>query len=311
MKKLTLQQIAEQENLQTVTVGGKEYIIGEMKYFFNIAEKHHLRINILMKDDNKQQDWTLLPYYTLEGLSVEHIIRNYMGDEYMVVNYDSEYKTYAQRFINNAIGNGASPTEVEKAINDTKAIERMFEDEKIGWRTPLDLVMDNACTEHHIVPSNSDSLVSFKGISLAIALSVPTKEETELALSLVKAGQTVPCLNGMLPEDVYALHSNNLRRYNFRVSGEDGEKILGPYIILDDNDSIGYAYRLSEDGIHWFWSDGEHSKQLIMGSEKFEENSNSLDRLLESSTNSRFISWMTPQKHNFSKFGNMIKLPVL
>ena len=311
MKKLTLQQIAEQEHLQTVTVDGKEYIIGEMKNYFYLAEQHHLRINILMKDDNKQQDWDLLPYYTLEGLCVDNIVRNYMGDEYVVVNFDSDYKTYAQRFINNVIRNGASPTEVEKAINDTKATERMFKNEKLGYKKSLTLVMDKACTEHHIVPSNSDFLVSFKGISLAIALSEPTQEETELAVSLVKAGKAVPCLNGMLPEDIYALHGDNIEGYKFNKFGDNDVRILGPYIILDDEDYLGFSYRRSCDGIHWFWVGGEHTNRCAMTIRHFDEDRNSPDYLLLTSRNSGFISWMTPQKHKADKSGEMILFPVL
>lgn len=308
---MTLQKISEFENLQLVNVEGKDYLVGQADNLFNIAEKHHLRINILQKDDNKQQSWTLMPYYTFQELHLSNLIQNYFDDKYHVVPFKTDYEPCAKQFVNNAIQHGATPTQVENAINDTKAIERMFDDDKIGYNRPLELVMDKDCTEHIIVPASNKSMVSFNGITLAVALCEPTTQDTEAAISLFKAGSPVPCLNGMLPEDIYALHGNTIDGYDFRQFGEEDDFIaFGPYVTIDDEGLMGYSYRESYDGIHWFWVGGDHANQFILTEDKFNETKDSLDNLLEASRNRYFASWMPIKVLRLDNYGTMIHIPV-
>lgn len=311
MEKLSLKQIAEQEHLQVVNVDSKDYVIGDMKNYFYLAEEHHLRINILMKDENRQQNWMLLPYYTLKGLFLENIILNYFKGEYQVVSFISDYKTLALRYIDNFIKKDASPIEVEKAIADTKAIERMFEVEKLGYRKPFALVVDTDCTEHIIVPTHCNSSISFKGITLAVALSVPTKEETDLAICLVKAGKPIPCLNGMMPEDINSRYGDTIDGYDFNEFGEEGEQYMqGPYIIIDDEHCIGYSWRQSWDGVHWFWVEGNHSNHTDMKRDVFEKHRNSeLSHLLEKSANECFVKWMEIGKNKTDNYDTLFQLP--
>lgn len=301
-------------NLEFITLeDGTEYIIGDddtkAKDFLNFAHCQRLVPCVIMKDTNVSDQWKLTPYFVKDRVRVADVVYDYF-DNLDVVSFSVDYDKRADKYVQNCIERGASPTEIGQAISDTEAIKKMYSDNKLGFDEPLSLVMDKGSTEHFIVPENQTK-VRFKNISLAIALAEPTTDLTHKAVEYIKSGKNIPNVPGMCPEDVVNVIDEDFsEKYHFSICEKDGKDDwyqMGPFVVLDHEGYIGYAYRISFDNKVWFWQSGKHSNIDIPRLEDYWNKSNWY--IYEKANETQIAAWMAPvRKIKTNAYENLIKL---
>lgn len=310
-KSTTLQKMVadSSKDLQVITLNdGKEAIIGEMSYrdLFNFAHINRLRINLVAKDESQSDEWTVLPIYTCEELCLEQIILLYFQDAYQCIDFEGTYSRESAKYVGRLIRSGASPIEIEKAIQEKESITRMFKEFKLGYRSGYSLVMAKDYTEQMIL-LNYSTCLSFKHITLAYALTEVTEETTAYAAKVLLSGKNIPCVMGMMPEDVAKILDTETKLlYGIEPRGE---YFMGPFIIIDGSGDVGFSYRESKDGKTWFWTGGEHSGSPLMDSMFFDE-TESIDLLLEKSTDEHYMMWK-PVKLEYDETRWFINLPTV
>lgn len=291
--------------MQLVVVNGKEYLTCESNNIHRMATWLGLRMNVLHQQQGG--DMEVLPCFAHDGLPIDNIIEHYYGDQYCCVS-QWEYDRYARRFVDNVVNSGASPSEIQKAIDDTRAVKKMFDEKTLasndGHRY---LIMDIDCTKHHVITAYR-SYISFMGHTFMIGLSLPTEDETRQAIDRLKHGQSVPCLCGMMPEDVRQLLSEDEQRdFDLHAYDSDGNVFLGPYVIFDSDNYLGHAYRQTKDGKHWYWAGGCHSNYNTLSDDTFESANES--ELHRKSTDGAFCFWQAFSKpKRYEDVGGMFRL---
>lgn len=284
-------------SLEIITLeDGKEYVLSnetvDSKELLNFAHCNRLIPYILKKDTNISDNWKNTGFFTNLNFDPFSMVREYLNN-YSIISSE-QYQTRALSYINNIIKKGSSPIEIEKAISDTESIKKMFSSKKLGIEYDFILLMDNDCTQHFVIP-NSSCRFSFKNISVAIALAEPDAQITQKAIDYILSGRKVPCVPGMLPEDVAKVADVDMSLiYNLKIYDKDNIEdeedyyLIGPFVVISDDGYIGFAHRYSVDGKVWFWC-GEHTNLYLTLMDRWQLEPNRL--IYENSSESNVVYW--------------------
>ena len=123
--------------------------------------------------------------------------------------------------------------------------------------------------------------LSWRGQELVLAALDAEEFLTKKLANDVLAGRIIPCAFGQMPEDYTYLadKTNELKAF-----GEDGyaannnpdrSRCMGPFILYDKWNNVGYGWRTTYDDKYWRWESVEHSNVSgfpLSGGDTSEEN---------------------------------------
>ena len=216
---------------------------------------NHKRLEVLRKADGKWQRTGCIPSDNLNyhNLKIE--------EEYKAYFYDSAIDD-ALKHLTEQLGDDKEKIEqVTKNAEKGKEVLKAEEDEK---RYSSVVILREADLAFDAVIKAGGSL-SWHGQELILAALDAEDFITKKLADDVLAGRIIPCAYGQMPEDFTYLadKTNELKPYDdgdyTANNNPDRSRCMGPFILYDNWDSVGYGWRATYDDKYWRWESVEHS----------------------------------------------------
>jgi len=312
-----IEKFVRNNDLEYVTLAdGTEAIIGKMDFMemYHFAHLNHLRVQVVIQRDGGE--WTLSEYIPTEGVDIKYILYNEnLGHNYC----NLYYKNYVDELLQTPlterlIQNGAKPSEFIAMMEEVKAVKELLESGKAGYDKPLQIVINRETLSVEVI-SQSPTYVSFHGITYAVAMMEVTKQMTLDIKDRALNHGAVTCIAGQMPEELFEILTEEEKdKHDLSICPKESEYdhyLFGPFIVLDTDNFLGYAYRTSFDGKIWYWSGGEHTNitlaksddlfpyHSIISEDTREERSHDLD----------VAAWQIPDIVETDRYGELIKMP--
>ena len=264
-KTTTFEEDVKSYNLQQVDFEDFYYGAGELKTAYvgfdeyddayTFCRMNHKRLEVLKKEDGKWKRIGYIPSDNLDGdnLEMEEGYKHYLVES--SIDYDLEKLT-------EQLGDDKDKIEIitKNAGKAKEILEKEFEKKRYGFEVILrkdDLGFD-------AVIKRGASL-SWHGQEYIFAAIDVEEFVTKRLADDVLAGKIIPSAIGQMPED-YTYLSDKTRELlpygeeDYTANNDpDKNRTLGPFILYDQENCIGYGYRATYDDKIWRWENVTHS----------------------------------------------------
>lgn len=264
-KTTTFEEDVKSYNLQQVDFEDFYYGAGELKTAYvgfdeyddayTFCRMNHKRLEVLKKEDGKWKRIGYIPSDNLDGdnLEMEEGYKHYLVES--SIDYDLEKLT-------EKLGDDKDKIEIitKNAEKAKEILEKEFEKKRYGFEVILrkdDLGFD-------AVIKRGASL-SWHGQEYIFAAIDVEEFVTKRLADDVLAGKIIPSAIGQMPED-YTYLSDKTRELlpygeeDYTANNDpDKNRTLGPFILYDQENCIGYGYRATYDDKIWRWENVTHS----------------------------------------------------
>ena len=264
-KTTTFEEDVKSYNLQQVDFEDFYYGAGELKTAYvgfdeyddayTFCRMNHKRLEVLKKEDGKWKRIGYIPSDNLDGdnLEMEEGYKHYLVES--SIDYDLEKLT-------EQLGDDKDKIEIitKNAEKAKEILEKEFEKKRYGFEVILrkdDLGFD-------AVIKRGASL-SWHGQEYIFAAIDVEEFVTKRLADDVLAGKIIPSAIGQMPED-YTYLSDKTRKLlpygeeDYTANNDpDKNRTLGPFILYDQENCIGYGYRATYDDKIWRWENVTHS----------------------------------------------------
>lgn len=264
-KTTTFEEDVKSYNLQQVDFEDFYYGAGELKTAYvgfdeyndayTFCRMNHKRLEVLKKEDGKWKRIGYIPSDNLDGdnLEMEEGYKHYLVES--SIDYDLEKLT-------EQLGDDKDKIEIitKNAEKAKEILEKEFEKKRYGFEVILrkdDLGFD-------AVIKRGASL-SWHGQEYIFAAIDVEEFVTKRLADDVLAGKIIPSAIGQMPED-YTYLSDKTRELlpygeeDYTANNDpDKNRTLGPFILYDQENCIGYGYRATYDDKIWRWENVTHS----------------------------------------------------
>ena len=264
-KTTTFEEDVQALNLQQIEFEDHYYSSGEVKTAYvgfenfdsaySFCRMNHKRLEVLRKEGGKWQRTGCIPSENLNyhNLKIE--------EEYKAYFFDTAIDD-ALKHLTEQLGEDKERIEqVTKNAEKGKEVLKAEEDEK---RYSSVVILREADLAFDTVIKAGGSL-SWRGQELIFA-AVDAEEFLTKKLEYdVLAGRIIPCAFGQMPEDYTYLadKTNELKAFaddDYAADNNpDRSRCMGPFILYDNWDSVGYGWRATYDDKYWRWESVEHS----------------------------------------------------
>lgn len=252
-------------NLQQIEFEDHYYGAGEVKITYvgfenfdaayTFCRMNHKRLEVLRKDDGKWQRTGCIPTEDMcyRNLELEDGYKSYFMDSAI----DDDLKHLTEQ-----LGDDKEKIEqVTKNAEEAKTILKAEEDEK-RYRSVV-ILHENDLSFDALIKIGAS--LSWHGQELVFAAIDAEEFLTKKLADDVLAGRIIPCAYGQMPEDYIYLaeKTNELKPYGEEdyTANNDPERsrCMGPFILYDNWDCVGYGYRTTYDDKYWRWEGVQHS----------------------------------------------------
>lgn len=227
---------------------------------FDFSINHRKRLEVIKRVDGEWYRTGNLPTGDFSVYDLE------LDDNYIRFCSEDDIEKKAKEMVEN---HDSSDEEFANIINSNKdaAIKALLTVKKgqYDWKHNVILKSDSLAFEGLISPGGS---LQWHDIDYTLCVMEVDPEIAQRLVADVLAGKFIPCALGQMPEDFLFLHETT---DYFRTHSEDdytgnndpdySKWIVGHFVVMDDDNSIGYSYRETYDNVHWRWQSGEHSNQ--------------------------------------------------
>jgi len=286
MRTVTLEEDVNKLGLQHVTFIDNIYSDGRKKMgyigfkdfraAFDFCIFHRKRMEVIQRIDGEWHRTGRLP---IDDLSVYDIK---LDDSFIIGNFPNDIEERAKKLLDELTD--VSEQQIAKiSINKERALNELNTDKGIcSWKKQLVLDKNDLSIDSIIM---SGANIKWHSQEFAICAMDVEPEIAQKLVDAVLAGKFIPCALGQMPEDFLFLEQQS---GYFRVSTDKdysannnpnrSKWITGYFVVLDNECSVGYSYRVTYDGLHWRWEEGEHSNvgRLQKGGEDINNNSDHL-----------------------------------
>ena len=264
-KATTFEEDVQALNLQQIEFEDHYYGAGEVKSAYvgfenfdaayTFCRMNHKRLEVLRKDGGKWQRTGCIPSDNLNyhNLKIE--------EEYKAYFFDTAIDD-ALKHLTEQLGDDKERIEqVTKNAEKGKEVLKAEEDEK---RYSSVVILREADLAFDAVIKAGASL-SWHGQELLLAAVDAEEFLTKKLADDVLAGRIIPCALGQMPEDYTYLadKTNELKAFaddDYEANNNpDRSRCMGPFILYDNWDSVGYGWRATYDDKFWRWESVEHS----------------------------------------------------
>lgn len=264
-KTTTFEEDVQASNLERIDFEDNYYGSGETKPawigFKNFTEAYtfcrmnHKRLEVLKKSDGKWQRTGCIPSDNINyhNLEIEEGYKAYFFGP--AVEDDLKKLTEQLDDDKEAIEQVTKNAEMAKGVLKAEESEHRYYSAVILHES--DLAFDALI--------KSGPSVSWHGQELIFAAVDAEEFITKKLADDVLAGRIIPCAYGQMPEDYIYLaeKTNELKPYGEEdyTANNDPERsrCMGPFILYDNWDSVGYGYRVTYDDKYWRWEGVQHS----------------------------------------------------
>lgn len=264
-KTTTFEEDVKSYNLQQVDFEDFYYGAGELKTAYvgfdeyndayTFCRMNHKRLEVLKKEDGKWKRIGYIPSDNLDGdnLEMEEGYKHYLVES--SIDYDLEKLT-------EQLGDDKDKIEIitKNAEKAKEILEKEFEKKRYGFEVILrkdDLGFDAVI--------KLGASLSWHGQEYIFAAIDVEEFVTKRLADDVLAGKIIPSAIGQMPED-YTYLSDKTRELlpygeeDYTANNDpDKNRTLGPFILYDQENCIGYGYRATYDDKIWRWENVTHS----------------------------------------------------
>ena len=264
-KTTTFEEDVQALNLQQIEFEDHYYGTGEVKTAYvgfenfdaayTFCRMNHKRLEVLRMDGGKWQRTGCIPSDNLNyhNLKIE--------EEYKAYFFDTAIDD-ALKHLTEQLGDDKERIEqVTMNAEKGKEVLKAEEDEK---RYSSVVILREADLAFDAVIKAGASL-SWHGQELLLAAVDAEEFLTKKLADDVLAGRIIPCALGQMPEDYTYLvdKTNELKAFaddDYEANNNpDRSRCMGPFILYDNWDSVGYGWRATYDDKYWRWESVEHS----------------------------------------------------
>ena len=264
-KTTTFEEDVQIYNLQRIDFEDHYYGAGEVKSAYvgfeifdtayTFCRMNHKRLEVLRKSDGKWQRTGWIPSENLNYHNLE------IEEGYKAYFFDPEIDD-ALIHLTEKLGNDKKTLEqISKNAEKAKDVLKAEEDEK---RYSSAVILCEADLAFDALIKAGASL-SWHGQELVFA-AVDSEDCIKKKLADdVLAGRIIPCAYGQMPEDFAYLadKTNELKPYDdddyAANNNPEQSRCMGPFILYDNWDSVGYGWRSTYDDKYWRWEGVQHS----------------------------------------------------
>ncbi len=264
-KTTTFEEDAQTLNLQQIDFEDHYYGAGEVKpawigfeifdAAYTFCRMNHKRLEVLRKSDGKWQRTGCIPSDNINyhNLEIEEGYKAYFFEPAV----DDDLKKLTEQL-------GEDKDAIEQVTKNAEKAKGVLKAEESEHRFHSAVILREADLAFDALIKSGAS-VSWHGQELIFAAVDAEEFITRKLADDVLAGRIIPCAYGQMPEDYIYLaeKTNELKPY-----GEEGytanndpehSRCMGPFILYDNWDSVGYGYRATYDDKYWRWESVQHS----------------------------------------------------
>ena len=264
-KTTTFEEDVQAYNLQLIEFVDHYYGNGETKSAFvgfqnfktayAFCRMNHKRLEVLKKVDGKWQRTGNIPSNSLNCCNLEAE----EGYKFFSFNseIDRELKKLTEQF-------GDDKERIEQLTKNAEKAKDILKAEEKENRWDSDVVLHDTDLAIDALIKSGASL-SWHGQELIFAAMDVEDFITKRLADDVLAGKIIPCAHGQMPEDYVYLadKTRELEPYgenDYTANNDpDRSRTLGPFVLYDDSNCVGYGYRSTYDDKYWRWESVEHS----------------------------------------------------
>lgn len=237
------------------------------KAAYDASRIHRKRLEVISRKQGSP--WQRLHVTTFCNLDIFSVLddANDKDNRYKICHSKDEYSKVSSKILKNIIDSGGTAKEYAAFSDEIDATKKLFKKGLIGFNKGF-IVFDLVENKQY-GPIVNDTKITFQDSEIAICLMDVEEGTAEKLAPRVYAGDVIPCLIGQMPEDFIGLipkrisSDNRMFVYdNFsadNMKSSDNDLMLGPFIVFDSNNNIGYAYRNSYDNKIWRWESLAHT----------------------------------------------------
>ncbi len=222
---------------------------------YTFCRMNHKRLEILKMNNGKWQRTGNIPSDNLsyQNLEIKEGYKFYPYDTLI----DEDLQKMKVQYIDDK-------TKIEEISQNAEKAKDLLKSERKENRFGSTLILceTNLAFDALIV---SGANLSWNGQILALAAMDAEEFITKKLAKDVLAGRIIPCALGQMPEDFSYLSEKTykLKPYceeDYAANNDpENSRCMGPFILYDDFNSVGYGYRATYDDKIWRWEDVEHS----------------------------------------------------
>lgn len=222
---------------------------------FTFCRMNHKRLEVLKKEDGKWKRTGYIPSDNLDcyNLDMEEGYKSFFSAN----SIDSELKEIIEKL-------GDDKDKIEIITNNANKAKEILKREFDKKRFGSYIILRKNDFEFDAVIRHSASL-SWHGQELIFAAIDVEEFVTKRLADDVLAGRVIPSAIGQMPEDYTYLSDKTLElkpygEEDYTANNDpDKNRTLGPFILYDQENCIGYVYRATYDDKIWRWENVTHS----------------------------------------------------
>ena len=263
-KTTTFEEDVQAYNLQRIDFEDHYYGNGEtksalvgfqnFKTAYAFCRMNHKRLEVLKKVDGKWQRTGNIPSNSLNcwNLEAEEGYKFYSFNSAI----DRELKKLTEQL-------GDDKERIEQLTKNAEKAKDILKAEEKENRWDSDVVLHDTDLALDALIKSGASL-SWHGQELIFAAMDVEEFITKKLADDVLAGRIIPCALGQMPEDYIYLadKTRELEPYgenDYTANNDpDRSRTLGPFVLYDDSNCVGYGYRSTYDDKYWRWESVEH-----------------------------------------------------
>lgn len=264
-KTTTFEEDVQTYNLQRIDFEDHYYGKGETKSAwvgfqnFNAAytfcRMNHKRLEVLRKNEGKWQRTGNIPSDNLNCWNLE------TEEGYKFYPFNSEINRELEKLTEKL---GDDKERIEQLTKNAEKAKAILDSESNSFRDyPAVALQDDNLAFDALIKSSAS--LSWHGQELILAAMDVEDFITKRLADDVLAGKIIPCALGQMPEDYIYLADKNreLKPYGEKdytaINDPDRSRTMGPFVLYDDSNCVGYGYRSTYDDKYWRWESVEHS----------------------------------------------------
>ena len=263
-KTTTFEEDVQAYNLQQIEFEDHYYGNGEtksayvgfqnFKTAYAFCRMNHKRLEVLKKVDGKWQRTGNIPSNSLNCRNLE------TEEGYKFYSFDSEINRELKKLTEQL---GDDKKRIEQLTKNAEKAKDILKAEEKENRWDSDVALHDTDLALDALIKSGASL-SWHGQEFILAAMDVEDFITKRLADEVLAGKIIPCALGQMPEDyVYlAEKTRELEPYgenDYTANNDpDRSRTLGPFVLYDDSNCVGYGYRSTYDDKYWRWENVEH-----------------------------------------------------
>ena len=264
-KTTTFEEDVQAYNLQRIDFEDHYYGNGETKSAYvgfqnfddayKFCRMNHKRLEVLSKEDGKWQRTGNIPTENLYYSNLK------MGDGFESYLFESSIDTALEKLTEQL---GDDQEKIAQIKENAEKAKEILKSEKSSYRYYPAVILreSDLAFDALIKPGGS---ISWHGHELMLAAMDIEESVTKRLEDDVLAGRIIPCAFGQMPEDYVYLadKTRELEPYgenDYTANNDpDRSRTLGPFVLYDDSNCVGYGYRSTYDDKYWRWESVVHS----------------------------------------------------